>query len=319
MTTDDSRREKESVTEPELIGLREKENATSDANSQSEDEQQTPNKEATIETKNPEETVEEKPKSERKYDAILLDIEGTTTPISFVTKVLFPYVTDNLTQYLDEQWTEKETQQDVEALILLSEQDVKDKMEGVVSIPRVDAKPTIDEISQQKAAIVTNVKWQMSFNRKSTALKQLQGHMWRKAYHSGAVKGDIFDDVKPCLQKWVADGFTVCIYSSGSIEAQKLLFGHTKVGDLLPLLTNHFDTTSGPKVVSTSYETIASALNLKPSQIVFLTDIQKEADAAKEAGFGCVCLVVRPENGIYANYSHPKAIDFHEVDKLLTV
>ncbi|KAM3940354.1 enolase-phosphatase E1 isoform 2-T2 [Leptodactylus fuscus] len=143
--------------------------------------------------------------------------------------------------------------------------------------------------------VVDNVHWQMSLDRKTTALKQLQGHMWRSAYASGKVKGEVYDDVVPALNKWKEAGLKLYIFSSGSVEAQKLLFGYSIEGDLLELFQGHFDTTVGSKVESESYRRIADRIGCPTDNILFLTDVIYEAEAAREAGVH-VAVAVRPGN-----------------------
>ncbi|XP_026028895.1 enolase-phosphatase E1 isoform X2 [Astatotilapia calliptera] len=143
--------------------------------------------------------------------------------------------------------------------------------------------------------VVENVLWQMAADRKSTALKQFQGHMWRSAYASGRIKGEVYQDVVPSIRTWRARGLKVYIYSSGSVEAQKLLFGYSVEGDLLELFDGHFDTSIGAKVDAKSYERIAERIGCQPEEITFLTDVTREAKAAEEAGINVV-VVVRPGN-----------------------
>lgn len=224
-------------------------------------------------------------------DALLLDIEGTTTSIKFVHDKLFPYVKENIQQYLKDHWLEPECQNDVQALRGQAVQDAKDKIEGVVDVPP-DAECGVEDIQK---AVISNVLWQMSFDRKCTALKQLQGHMWSAAFKNGAIKGHVYDDVVPTLEQWKADNGKIFIYSSGSIEAQKLIFGFSEKGDMLQLLDGHFDTTTGLKVEAASYTKIANKIGVKPDKILFLTDVTREAVPAAEAGMK-VALAVRPGN-----------------------
>ncbi|XP_018414502.1 PREDICTED: enolase-phosphatase E1 [Nanorana parkeri] len=219
---------------------------------------------------------------------VLLDIEGTTTPITFVKEILFPYIEDNVKEYLQNHWEEKECQEDVQLLRLQAEKDRE--LNGFVPIPVNEA-----EVQKIIQGVVDNVNWQISLDRKTTALKQLQGHMWRAAYASGQIKGEVYDDVVPALRKWKEAGIKLYIFSSGSVEAQKLLFGYSIEGDLLELFQGHFDTTVGPKVESESYRKIADHIGCSTENILFLTDITTEAKAAEEAGVN-VAVVMRPGN-----------------------
>lgn len=221
-----------------------------------------------------------------KVTAILLDIEGTTTSISFVKDKLFPYVREQLQAYVDSHWDDDEFKQDLQALKDLAKKDEEEKIEGLV---------TIEDGEKEKESLVKNILWQMDSDRKTTALKQLQGHIWREGYKNGKLKGHIYDDVASCFKKWSEDGRRLFIYSSGSVEAQKLLFGNTEEGDLLELLAGHYDTTVGPKTESLSYTNIAKSIGCDSEQILFLTDVVKEAQAAKTAGMQTL-IVVREGN-----------------------
>uniref|UniRef100_A0A8C8RHN1 Enolase-phosphatase E1 n=1 Tax=Pelusios castaneus TaxID=367368 RepID=A0A8C8RHN1_9SAUR len=223
---------------------------------------------------------------------ILLDIEGTTTPITFVQDTLFPYIKDNVKEYLRMHWEEEECQEDVSLLRKQAEED--SKLDGVVPIP-LETGNGEDEIERVIQAVVDNVCWQMSLDRKTTALKQLQGHMWRAAYATGRMKGEFFEDVVPAIRKWREAGMKVYIYSSGSVEAQKLLFGYSTEGDILELFDGHFDTKIGHKVESESYRRIATSIGCSANNILFLTDVTREANAAEEADMH-VAVVVRPGN-----------------------
>lgn len=224
--------------------------------------------------------------------ALLLDIEGTTTPITFVKDVLFPYIKEHLEDYLSAHWEEDECKQDVHLLKKQIEEDMRQNRACLVHA--VDQTVHTDE---EKAIreVVDNVLWQMAADRKSTALKQLQGHMWRQAYTSGRIQGQVYEDVVPAIRRWRSRGLKIYIYSSGSVEAQKLLFEHSIEGDLLDLFDGHFDTNIGAKVDSKSYKSIAERIGCDAEEITFLTDVTREAKAAEEAGVNVV-LVVRPGN-----------------------
>uniref|UniRef100_A0A8C8E3B0 Enolase-phosphatase E1 n=1 Tax=Oryzias sinensis TaxID=183150 RepID=A0A8C8E3B0_9TELE len=224
--------------------------------------------------------------------ALLLDIEGTTTPITFVKDILFPYIREHLEDYLSTHWEEDECKEDVHLLKKQIEEDMKQNRACPVHV--VDQTVHTDEEKAIKK-VVEDVLWQMAADRKSTALKQLQGHMWRAAYASGRIKGEIYPDVVPSIKKWRERGLKVYIYSSGSVEAQKLLFRYSVEGDVLELFDGHFDTTIGAKVEAKSYERIAEKIGCQPEEITFLTDVAREAKAAEEAGFN-VLVVVRPGN-----------------------
>jgi len=222
--------------------------------------------------------------------SILFDIEGTTTPISFVEDTLFPYARNNVESFLSKNFEDAEVQKAITALRELASKDAEEKKEGVVDIPGGDA--TKDDVVK---AVIGSVNWQMDANRKSTELKTLQGLVWRSAYESGEVKGQLFEDVGPMLKMLAEEGMSLYVYSSGSIEAQKLLFGNSSQGDLTDVFSGHFDTTTGSKTESASYKKIASEIGNEAKDILFLTDMPDEAEAAVTAGMRAA-LVIRPGN-----------------------
>lgn len=182
--------------------------------------------------------------------AILLDIEGTTSSISFVADELFPYARKHLAAFV-------EANPEVAAPIL-------------AEVPGDDP-------------VATLIQW-IDEDRKETPLKTLQGLIWARGYADGELKGHVYPDTPEALRRWTQAGLQVNIYSSGSIAAQKLIFGHSIAGDLTPLLGNYFDTTTGPKREADSYTKIADALGLAPSELLFVSDMPAEVDAAREAG-----------------------------------
>ncbi|XP_047512748.1 enolase-phosphatase E1 [Pieris napi] len=227
----------------------------------------------------------------KKCKILLLDIEGTTTSISFVKDKLFPYAEENVKTFLDSQWENEDVKMAVTALRKLALEDKEKSVEGVVSIPGEDASK-----EDQIEGIVNNVKWQMSSDRKVGALKQLQGLIWKQGYDKGDIKGHVYDDVLPGLEQWRAvDGQKVYIYSSGSVQAQKLLFGQSLAGDLLKFIDGHFDTAVGAKQEAASYKAIVEKIGCSAEDVLFLTDVVKEAEAAKSAGL-YTALVTREGN-----------------------
>jgi methylthioribulose 1-phosphate dehydratase/enolase-phosphatase E1 len=223
---------------------------------------------------------------------IVLDIEGTTTPISFVADTLFPYARDNVGRHLSLTYNTAETQEDIKLLHSQVEEDLKQGVEGAVTIPSADVGK--EEVI---AALVANVNAMIKADRKITALKQLQGHIWKTGFENDELEGVVFDDVPEALEKWHSSGIKVYIYSSGSRLAQKLLFGKTKSGDLRKYLSGFFDTAVGNKKETRSYVEITESLGVdKASEILFVTDIYQEATAAKAAGLE-VIISVRPGNG----------------------
>ncbi|XP_074575025.1 putative bifunctional methylthioribulose-1-phosphate dehydratase/enolase-phosphatase E1 [Curcuma longa] len=224
---------------------------------------------------------------------IVLDIEGTTTPITFVTDVLFPYARDNVRKHLSSTYDSDETKDDIKLLRAQVEEDLKQGLFGSVPIPPDDAlkEKVID-------SLVDNVESMIKSDRKITSLKQLQGHIWRTGFEHKELQGVVYDDVPEALKKWHESGIKVYIYSSGSREAQRLLFANTPYGDLRMYLSGFFDTTVGNKRESHSYSEISLSVGVdKPSQILFVTDVYQEAVAAKAAGLD-VLISVRPGNAV---------------------
>ena len=224
---------------------------------------------------------------------VLLDIEGTTTSISFVSDVLFPYARRELASFLEKTFENEETQADIEELRKLAKEDLAEGKSETVQIPAVGS-----EKSEIVAATIKNVLAQMDTDRKTTALKQLQGHIWRHGFESKELQGDLYDDVMVAFNKW-RPSIPIFIYSSGSIAAQKLLFGYNKHGNLREYLVDHFDTTIGSKLEKQSYLNIFDAITksgvvkgeFTTGDILFATDNIKEAIAADEAGVSTVLSV----------------------------
>jgi enolase-phosphatase E1 len=218
---------------------------------------------------------------------ILLDVEGTTTPLDFVYKVLFPYARSHSEQFLKQHGLSRDVRADLAAL---RQENIADIRQGLNPPPlRHDTQES--ELESQVAYIA----WLIARDRKSTSLKSLQGKMWEEGYRSGQLQGQVFDDVPRALKRWQKGKIDTCIFSSGSVLAQKLLFAHTMAGDLTPHISRYFDTTTGAKADTPSYHNIASGLQRSPSEIVFISDVTTELEAAASAGFETL-LCERPGN-----------------------
>lgn len=192
---------------------------------------------------------------------VITDIEGTTTDIQFVHDVLFPFARKHLPQYLQEHHKKPE----ISVII--------DEVKTTIGMHA-----TLDEVIKQL------LRW-IDQDKKVTPLKTLQGYIWKIGYDSGELKTHIYDDVVPMLHLWHDQGIELGVFSSGSIEAQKLLFGHTEKGDLTSLFSHYFDTNTGPKQEVRSYISINKQLGVdEPRQVLFLSDVTAELDAAKAAG-----------------------------------
>ncbi len=206
--------------------------------------------------------------------AILTDIEGTTTPISFVHRVLFPYARERM------------------AAFCARGHDVLDR----VPEPRLE----------------TLLGW-MDGDEKIPVLKEIQGLIWDEGYRTGAITGVLYPDVPPALRRWAKTGLRVYVYSSGSVAAQKLIFGFSDAGDLTGLFQGFFDTGVGTKREAASYGLICRGANISPGEMLFLSDVEAELDAAAAAGLR-TCQLVRAEDGTVASTKHSVARDFQEVD-----
>jgi enolase-phosphatase E1 len=219
--------------------------------------------------------------------AILLDIEGTTTPVTFVTDVLFPYARKHLRRHLEEHAGAVE---DESLLARLRDENLSAFRAGE-RVPQWTDEPEAARIT----AAVAYVEWLMDRDRKSTALKELQGRIWEDGYRRGELVGQLFPDVRPALQRWHEQQVPAGIFSSGSVLAQQLLFRHSRAGDLTGLLRWYFDTRVGAKIDADSYRRIAASAGIPAEGFLFLSDVPKELDAARMAGMQ-VRLVIRPGN-----------------------
>jgi enolase-phosphatase E1 len=238
--------------------------------------------------------------------AVLLDIEGTTTPVSFVYGVLFPYARQRVRIYLERASPSDSELNDVVAR--LREEHAADVTNGHAPPPWRDRPP-----DARLASIAAYIEWLMDRDRKSTPLKWIQGKIWEEGYRSGELKGEVFPDVGPALERWTAAGVGVGIFSSGSVLAQKLLFGHSSAGDLRRFLRWHFDTTVGSKVDAGSYRRIADAIAVPSSRIVFVSDVVKELDAAAEAGVQTVLCIRPPAEQPPGGQRYPSVRTFEEI------
>jgi enolase-phosphatase E1 len=225
-----------------------------------------------------------------KHSVILLDIEGTTAPISFVYETLFPYARRHLRQYLADHAHDPDLH---DPLDLLASENHQEQPSGA---------PEFSHSAQLDAAY-NYLIWLMDQDRKSPALKSIQGKIWAYGYTSGELRSTLFPDVAPALKRWHWEGRRVAIYSSGSVLAQKLLFRYTDFGDLSPWIDAYFDTAMGAKTQSESYNRIAEALAANPAAGIFLSDSIPELAAASSAGWD-VRLAIRPGNRPVSDSMH---------------
>lgn len=242
--------------------------------------------------------------STERIRAILLDIEGTTTPIAFVHEVLFPFARERADDYLRGHHDSPELRRVLAHL----------RTEHVAETSSLSGPPVwVDDAGDAtRRSALGYVFWLMDRDRKSPGLKELQGLIWDDGYRSGQLKGEVFDDVPAALERWNRAHLDVRIFSSGSVLAQQLLFRTTPAGDLTPLLRGYFDTAVGPKTSADSYAAIAAAIGVPPPQVVFLSDTVAELDAAHAAGLKTL-LTIRPGNSAPPPHSHVAIRTFDEI------
>lgn len=213
---------------------------------------------------------------------VVLDIEGTTTPIAFVHDVLFSYARTHVKDFLANHANADDVRRDIE---LLREEHAADVRNGNQPPP----------LTAELDSIANYVNWLIDLDRKSTGLKSLQGKIWHEGYASGTLRSQVFPDVAPAFARWRASGLTISIFSSGSALAQQLLFAHTEAGDLTPFISHYFDTSVGKKAEPESYRRIAETIGLPPNELLFISDVVSELSAAREAEMKTV-LSIRPGN-----------------------
>ncbi|MDH5821530.1 acireductone synthase [Luteimonas sp. RD2P54] len=226
-------------------------------------------------------------------DIILTDVEGTTSSISFVKEVLFPYARRELPRFVHLHGSDPEVRHWLDAAAL--------DLGGACQ----------DEV------VVEALQGWIDADRKHTALKALQGMLWAEGYRNGDFTAHVYPDAAAALRRWHAAGHRLAVYSSGSVEAQQLFFAHSDAGDLAPLFEAHFDTRCGGKREARSYAGIAAALDCPPGSVVFLSDVVEELDAAREAGMRTVLVdrledYPQPRTGEAAN-GHPRVERFDQI------
>jgi len=199
--------------------------------------------------------------------AIVTDIEGTTSSLSFVKDVLFPYARERMAEFLRAHAQEPRVRREIEEARNVCGQNMNEA-----------------QVAEQL------IQW-IDEDKKITPLKALQGMIWEDGYKRHAFKGHMYDDAVRNLKKWRSAGIALYVFSSGSVQAQKLLFAHTEYGDLTPLFAGYFDTNVGDKREAASYRKIAETIGLLPRDVLFLSDIKEELDAARAAGMQTVWLV----------------------------
>lgn len=226
---------------------------------------------------------------------ILTDIEGTTSSISFVKDVLFPYARREMPRYVREHADDPKVRRWLEQ----------------VQLEIGDAGADDDTL------VATLIDW-IDADRKHTALKALQGMLWKDGYDAGDFRAHVYDDAVASLRRWHAAGKALYVYSSGSVPAQRLLFGHSTAGDLTPLFSGYFDTDVGGKREARSYRNILDQLGAEPADVLFLSDIVEELNAARDAGLATTLVDRRedypePRTGA-AMQGHARVTSFSDID-----
>ncbi len=222
--------------------------------------------------------------------AIVIDIEGTTSPISFVKEILFPYSKEKLESFIKENIDRPEIQKIIE--------DVKKEAGKDLSVNQT---------------IETLKKW-IDEDRKITPLKELQGLIWEEGFKTGKLKAPVYKDAYEKMKQWKQKGYRLYIYSSGSVKAQKLFFSHTEYGNILDLFSGHFDTKIGNKKEPQSYKKIAQEIGLKPEEIIFLSDNPDEIKAAAQAGMKVVRIVRKNDAQPIEGFPYKQVDSFEKID-----
>ena len=223
---------------------------------------------------------------------MLVDIEGTTSTIAFVHTVLFPYADEHLDAYVTAHRNDPE---------------VREAMRAAATLAALE--PGADD-----ATVLAHLHAWIAEDRKATPLKTLQGLIWAEGYAQTGLRGHVYPDAAAGLRRWHDAGLTLYVYSSGSIEEQRVLFAHSDQGDLSPLFSGYFDTTTGPKREARSYAAIARGIDEDPADVVFLSDVDAELDAARTAGMQTVRLLRPADTPPGATTAHASASSFDEID-----
>ncbi len=222
--------------------------------------------------------------------AILTDIEGTTTPISFVKDVLFPYSYQKMEEFI------------------LENKDNPKISKILDEVKKIEGKDlSLEEL------INTLKKW-IEEDRKITPLKEIQGIIWEEGYKSGKLQGYVYPDAYEKLKEWFDSGVKIYVYSSGSVKAQKLLFSNTNYGDLNYIFSGYFDTNIGNKKEKESYEKIAKEIGINPNEVLFLSDNPEEIIAASSTGMKVIRLVRQNDTEYIEDFPYPQVESFKHIN-----
>jgi len=230
---------------------------------------------------------------------VLLDIEGTTTPIDFVHQTLFPFARRRMAEFVEENFSSLTGE--IKSLKIEHEKDYAEEFYA-------------KELDENAPASVANyLKFLIDEDRKSTALKSVQGKIWKADYESGELKSTVFADVPRAFERWHGQGKTIAIYSSGSVLAQTLIFRYTNYGDLTVFIAEYFDTYVGGKKETVSYRKIAAALNFPAAEITFVSDVAAELNAAKAAGLKTILALREGNAPLDSKTTHQSVKSFDEI------
>jgi enolase-phosphatase E1 len=227
---------------------------------------------------------------------VLLDIEGTTCPVHFVSETLFLYATSRLLPFLQARDKDKDVQDLVAQIAEAWRHDPDPAARGLFQASPAHASPPVQ--------ILPYVQWLIREDRKLTPLKELQGLIWEDGYLQGDLLGPLYPDVAPALQRWRDAGLGLSVYSSGSVKAQQLIYGYSNAGDLRFLFQHWFDTRIGPKTEQDSYKRIIAHLSANPNNVLFISDSVAELKAARASGLA-VLYCNRTESGIALQKADP--------------
>ena len=240
---------------------------------------------------------------------ILLDVEGTTCPVSFVTETLFPYAKSELKSFLDRQRNNPLIDQLIDNA---NDEWIQDNSEDSTRLRHQSEK----EQQVKHLKIEPYLQLLMKTDKKSTTLKDIQGKIWKEGYTTGRISSELFEDAHANLKRWHKQGYRLSVYSSGSVEAQHLLYKYTNKGDIKYLFSYWFDTHIGDKKEPSSYTEIASVMGCKTQNILFISDNSDECDAARRAGLGTL-YSMRDGNPQQEPRNHPVISHLEEVEKWL--
>jgi len=219
------------------------------------------------------------PIDESQIRVIVLDIEGTTTPVDFVYQTLFPYASRKLESFLREHSQDPEIHSLIQDLRAQHDLDERNGLEPP---------GWLDNTEARLRSSVSYGQWLIARDSKCTPLKSLQGKIWQQGFASRELRGEVFPDVPIAFERWRRQKRTICIYSSGSVLAQQLLFRSTSSGDLTSYISAFFDTRVGAKIEGESYKKIAASFSYAPNQFLFISDAVKEIEAARSAGMQAI-------------------------------